>query len=151
MTQVSIIGSDWQLDGGVTYPGARAEGLLMNVRMVNAVFEDTTHADFDPERLDPLPVKESNGRIIFTDGHTRAFAAFLHGISEIVVYWDEDELDWEAYEICVGWCDEVGIRNIADLSDRVVGPGEYEQLWYARCQTMRDELRMEREGRYHEW
>jgi hypothetical protein len=111
---------------------------------------EQVEADFDPERLDPLPVKELNGRIIFTDGRTRAFAAFQHGISEIAVYWDEDELDWEAYEICVGWCDEEGIRNIADLGDRVVGHGEYEQLWYARCQTMRDELRMEREERYHE-
>jgi hypothetical protein len=33
----------------VTYPGAKAEGLLMNVRMVNATFEDRNRDDFDPD------------------------------------------------------------------------------------------------------
>jgi len=32
------------INGAVTYPGSRAEGLLMNVRMVNAVFEDANDA-----------------------------------------------------------------------------------------------------------
>jgi CubicO group peptidase (beta-lactamase class C family) len=39
-TQVSIELGKWNIDGQVTYPGTPAEGLLMNVRMVNAVFED---------------------------------------------------------------------------------------------------------------
>lgn len=48
-TRVSIVGGRWHLNGAVTYPGTRAEGLLMNARMVNAVFEDTKRTDFDPE------------------------------------------------------------------------------------------------------
>ena len=48
-TRVSIAGDKWYLNAKITYPGARAEGLLMNVRMVNAVFEDTNRTDFDPE------------------------------------------------------------------------------------------------------
>lgn len=52
-TQVSIAGGKWHLNGRVTYAGAPAEGLLMNVRMVNAVFEDANAAtcprDFDPD------------------------------------------------------------------------------------------------------
>lgn len=52
-TRVSIRDGRWHLNGEVTYPGARAEGLLMNVRMVNAVFEDenesTRPAGFEPE------------------------------------------------------------------------------------------------------
>jgi hypothetical protein len=48
-THVSIIGDRWYLNGKVTYPGAPSEGLLMNVRMVNAVFEDRNRPDFDPE------------------------------------------------------------------------------------------------------
>jgi CubicO group peptidase (beta-lactamase class C family) len=48
-TRVGIVGGRWHLNGKVTYPGARAEGLLMNVRMVNAVFEDRNRPDFDPE------------------------------------------------------------------------------------------------------
>lgn len=39
-THVRIVDGQWQLNGLVTYPGAKAEGLLMNVRMVNATFED---------------------------------------------------------------------------------------------------------------
>ncbi|HEY2572670.1 MAG TPA: serine hydrolase, partial [Verrucomicrobiaceae bacterium] len=39
----------WHLNGEVTYPGAPAEGLLMNVRMVNATFEDRNKPDFDPK------------------------------------------------------------------------------------------------------
>jgi hypothetical protein len=48
-TRVSIEGKRWQINGTVTHPGTRAEGLLMNVRMVNAIFEDRGRADFDAE------------------------------------------------------------------------------------------------------
>jgi hypothetical protein len=40
LTQVSIKGDKWYINGEKTNPGSPAEGLLMNVRMVNAVFED---------------------------------------------------------------------------------------------------------------
>jgi len=52
-TRVDIAGGRWRLNGEVTYAGAQAEGLLMNVRMVNAVFENanlkTRPQGFDPE------------------------------------------------------------------------------------------------------
>ena len=48
-TRVSIVGGKWCVNGQVTYPGAKAEGLLMNVRMVNSVFEDQNRNDFDAE------------------------------------------------------------------------------------------------------
>ncbi len=41
---VSIIGDKWQIDGRVTDPGTLAEGLLLNVRMVNCTFEDANSA-----------------------------------------------------------------------------------------------------------
>jgi hypothetical protein len=46
---VSIRDGRWCINDRVTYPGTRAEGLLMNVRMVNSVFEDRHRPDFDPE------------------------------------------------------------------------------------------------------
>src|SRR2546427_13016953 len=49
VTRVSIVNGQWHLNGEVTYRGAKAEGLLMNVRMVNAVFEDRKRPDFDAE------------------------------------------------------------------------------------------------------
>ncbi len=47
---VSIRNGDWYIDDRITYPGTPAQGLLLNVRMVNAVFEDARNPDFDPER-----------------------------------------------------------------------------------------------------
>jgi CubicO group peptidase (beta-lactamase class C family) len=48
-TRVAIEKEQWLLNGAGTYRGAKAEGRLMNVRMVNAVFEDTKRPEFDPE------------------------------------------------------------------------------------------------------
>jgi hypothetical protein len=48
-TRVSIAGGRWQINGEVTYRGAKAEGLLLNVRMVNATFEDRKRPEFDAE------------------------------------------------------------------------------------------------------
>jgi hypothetical protein len=45
--QLSLIDNRWHIDGVVTYPGAPAEGLLMNVRMVNATFEDRARPEID--------------------------------------------------------------------------------------------------------
>jgi len=49
MTTIAIRGAQWLIDGAVAYAGAPAEGLLMNVRMVNATFEDLARDDWDPE------------------------------------------------------------------------------------------------------
>ncbi len=55
LTQVSIVGDKWYFNEEITNPGSPAEGLLMNVRMVNAVFEDRGEGwkkqvdAFDPE------------------------------------------------------------------------------------------------------
>jgi hypothetical protein len=96
------------------------------------------------EFLDPVPVKELDNCLIFTDGHTRAFAAFLFGLTEIRVFWDEDDLDWDAYRICVEWCRAKGIFTIADLKDRVISPEDYEWLWRNRCREMQQELKTRR-------
>lgn len=49
-TRISIDKDRWHINGQPTYPNARAEGLLMNVRMANAVFEDARLPYLDPER-----------------------------------------------------------------------------------------------------
>jgi hypothetical protein len=48
-TEVRIVEGRWEINGKVTYAGAAAEGLLMNVRMVNATFEDRAKPEFDVE------------------------------------------------------------------------------------------------------
>src|SRR6478609_5701320 len=49
-TRVAIVAGKWHINGSVTHPGAPSEGLLMNVRMVNACFEDRQiRRDFDAD------------------------------------------------------------------------------------------------------
>jgi hypothetical protein len=76
-TRVSIIGDKWYFNDQVINPGSPSEGLLMNVRMVNAVFEDRgpelakLTGDFDPEAntlmfIDKIPEYVSSGVNAFT-------------------------------------------------------------------------------------
>jgi hypothetical protein len=90
--------------------------------------------------LAPLPVKRLGGRVVLTDGHTRAFVAWRSGQRQIEVHWDGDDLDWEAYEACVAWCRAEGIRTVADLTGRIVPPEEYEVVWLQRCARMQRRL-----------
>ena len=90
-------------------------------------------------RMEPVPVKLLDGRRVLTDGHTRTFAALRRGDRTIPALWETDELDWEAYRVCVGWCLEAGIGSVADLVGRVLSPDDYERLWLDRCRAMRAE------------
>ncbi|MBN1330442.1 MAG: hypothetical protein JXA54_13290 [Candidatus Heimdallarchaeota archaeon] len=93
-----------------------------------------------------IPIKKLDDNIIFTDGHTRAFAAFLAGFNSIYCEMETEELDWEMYKECIRWCKDDGIFTIADLKDRVVEHEDYEQLWYKRCELMQSEIIAKREG-----
>ena len=48
-TRVGIVAGRWHINGELTCRGTRAEGLLLNVRMVNATFEDSNRPSFDAE------------------------------------------------------------------------------------------------------
>jgi CubicO group peptidase (beta-lactamase class C family) len=70
-TRISIADGRWQLNGALTYSGAPAEGLLMNVRMVNATFEDRNRPTYDAdantsEFLATLPDYIAQGARAFT-------------------------------------------------------------------------------------
>jgi len=76
-TVVSIRGEKWYYNGDVINPGSPAEGLLMNVRMVNSVFEDRgqkapeIYSDFNPEMntdafISMIPEYVSSGVNAFT-------------------------------------------------------------------------------------
>ena len=75
-TTVAIEGTRWLLDGAVTSPGSPAEGLLMNVRMVNAVFEDRTRPDFDAEANTDAFIRQIPD---YVDHGIRAFTINLQG------------------------------------------------------------------------
>src|SRR5262245_26608414 len=42
--EIALVDGRWHIDGEVTYRGTPVEGLLLNVRMVNATFEDRNDA-----------------------------------------------------------------------------------------------------------
>lgn len=101
----------------------------------------------DLKQIDPIPIKKLNDEIIYTDGHTRAYAAYINGFKEIPIEWDEDELDWEMYSVCVEWCKSERIFTIADLEKKVISHEDYEKLWYERCKTMQDEIKEKRSNK----
>ncbi len=75
-TEVSISQSAWHLNGSITYRGTKAEGLLLNVRMMQAAFEDRNPATC-PKGFDP-------------DANTGAFIAKLpeyvaHGVRAFTI------------------------------------------------------------------
>src|SRR5262249_38144118 len=70
-TRVAIKQDAWYLNDTVTYRGTKAEGRLLNVRMVNAVFEDTKRLEFDAEAntdrfVEKIPAYVSHGVRAFT-------------------------------------------------------------------------------------
>jgi hypothetical protein len=101
--------------------------------------------DFNnPECIPPIPIKHLDDEWIMTDGHTRAFAAFLAGLDKVPTFLDEDALDWAAYRICVDWCHEAGIEETADLLGRVIDADAYQIRWIDRCRQMQDDLASKR-------
>lgn len=112
--------------------------LYINSQKLKNVLKWFTPNDY--ESYDALPIKNLNGKIIFTDGHTRAYATYIKGFKTIKVCWDDDELSWNSYEICVDWCIANGINSIEDLKGRVIEPSEYKILWLDRCRNMHNQL-----------
>ena len=98
------------------------------------------------DALEPIPIKEIDGMLVATDGHTRLLAWFLNGHREIECEWEDTEMDWDAYRVCMQWCREEGIQTIADLKSRIISPEDYEVLWLDRCRAMQQQLEMKRAG-----
>ena len=114
----------------------------MKLSQVMKMFDATK-----PESIEPIPLKKLGNDVIFVDGHTRAFVAYLRGLSVVPVYWEDEDLDWDAYEICVEWCKKEGIHTIANLKDRIVSQEEYEILWLRRCEIMHKDLEERRKNK----
>ena len=76
----------------------------------------------------PVPVKRLDGRLVFTDGHTRALAVLRRVDRSIPICRELDDLDWEAHRICVDWCLDEGIRSVTGLEDRIIPWAEYERV-----------------------
>lgn len=88
---------------------------------------------------DPIPIKEIDGELVSTDGHTRGVAWLLEGYEEVEVEWETVEMDWEEYGVYVQWCKDEGIYSIEDLKERIISHEEYKVRWYDRCKAFQKE------------
>ena len=110
-----------------------------------------SHYDYsNPTGISPIPIKRLDGLQVMTDGHTRALAAYLAGLPAVPTFPDPDDLDWDAYRICVAWCHDAQIFSVADLAEKVISPQDYERLWYDRCRVMQSELAERRRNSDHQ-
>ena len=71
----------------------------------------------------------------------------MHGLRQIQVIWDEDDLDWEAYQICVDWCLREGVITVADLANRIIDDEAYQVRWIQRCEAMHQALASNRSSK----
>ena len=98
---------------------------------------------FDPKDLsgfEPIPIKLLDGKLVMTDGHTRAVAAIKAGLDSVPLVWDEDELDWDMYRACVSACQEQNILSPADLLTCIISEEEYKEKWDKWCDIMQAEI-----------
>ena len=98
---------------------------------------------FDPKDLsgfEPIPIKLLDGKLVMTDGHTRAVAAIKAGLDSVPLVWDEDELDWDMYRACVSACQEQNILSPADLLTHIISEEEYKEKWDKWCDIMQAEI-----------
>jgi len=84
-----------------------------------------------------------NGELHITDGHTRAFVAWQHGIEQVPCIYDKSKivtckLGQIQYEEDIVWCNRFGLHHISDLADRILPEEDYETLWRGRCGKMYD-------------
>ena len=94
----------------------------------------------NPIDMDPIPIKKIDGEYVSTDGHTRGVAWLLSGYEYTEVMWEDEDLDWEAYRICVQWCKDESITSIPDLKERIIINEDYEVLWLEKCRNMQEDL-----------
>lgn len=90
----------------------------------------------DLSNFDAIPIKELNGKLIFTDGHTRAYVAYKAGIKNIPLYWEDEELGWDIYQVCVDECNKRDVYSIKDLDNKVLNQNDYKKLWNEWCDEL---------------
>ncbi len=92
--------------------------------------------NFESPNYDPLPVRKLDGRWTLTEGHTRAFVAYLSRAEQLRVVGDTDDISIPVYEQCVAWCENEGVTEIEDFAGRVVTNATFEEEWVERCQSL---------------
>lgn len=88
-----------------------------------------------------LPVFRHEGDWYLSDGHTRAFVAFLAGVEDLRVELDHAvrvDDDFDLYRTCISWCEGAGVETPADFGGRVASAERFERDWVRRCHRAGD-------------
>ena len=116
--------------------------------------------------FEPILVHDisGDGNLHITDGHTRTFVAWRHGLRQIPYIYDEDEvvtcaIGKRLYGESVVWCNRFGLNHISSLAGRILTEDDYDLFWLGRCDKMHnlqialfdgtlrfDELRLKKEN-----
>ena len=96
------------------------------------------------ESIGPLPVKKIDDRIVYLGGHTKAFAAYFLGLTEVRIKWVEEDINFDEYKRRIDMCRREGIHTISDLRRRVVTPEDYKELWLAKIGNDEEETHGEK-------
>lgn len=120
-TRVTLRDGRWMFNERFTNPGSPAEGLLMNVRMVNATFEDRNKPDFDPEAntdrfIARIPAYATQGVNAFTlslQGGMPGYEGAVNSAFDVDGRLREEYL--KRVERVIGACDRHGVAVILSL------------------------------------
>jgi hypothetical protein len=119
-------------------------GLQLSQLFLNCKKLEDLQPRIDLKRLENIPPISLKHEWIKADGRTRVDAACLAGQNQVPAVKDEDDLDWEAYRVCVGWRQKARIDQNSDLQGRVIESGAYKKVWLSRCKRMQDRMEAKR-------
>lgn len=94
----------------------------------------------DLSNFNPIPIKLLNGKLVMTDGHTRAVVAIMHGLDKVPIVLESDDLSWDMYEKCVEECIKRDIKSPYDLLNQIVDKATYHEKWDKWCDNMQKEF-----------
>ncbi|MFT4889574.1 MAG: hypothetical protein ACI9YT_000484 [Halobacteriales archaeon] len=92
--------------------------------------------EFAADDPGPLSAFEHEDEWYLSDGHTRAFAAYLGGAESVRIERDHEvreAYDFDLYLTCIDWCREENVRSVPDLAGRVLDHETFEEQWIERC------------------
>ena len=86
--------------------------------------------------IPPVLITMIDGSLSLIDGHARTYAAYERGetyIKALISDLEQIEGSTALYRHIHQEGLNIGIENIADLKNRIVGPEDHERLWVGYC------------------
>ncbi|MDO5734133.1 MAG: GNAT family N-acetyltransferase [Eubacteriales bacterium] len=89
--------------------------------------------NFDLNKMEPIPLKRLDGKLVMTDGHHRAAVLLRRGYRALPCVEETAELDWELYRMCIRAAEDMGIMTPRMLLPQLRPHEEFVNLWPVFC------------------